>query len=121
MFAVLRVVGRALGEEAGMAGPEWSLTHELRGIGDHLVTITGELDISTAPALRDFVTALDGDVEIDCAGLSFIDSTGLGELLRFFNRQQDRNRTMRLRRVSSSCYKLFEITGLLDLFDIEPA
>ena len=53
---------------------------------DHLLQITGELDISTVPALR---TAVDqalrtasGTVLLDLTGTRFIDSTGCRELVR---------------------------------------
>jgi anti-anti-sigma factor len=42
-----------------------------------LVTLLGELDVSTAPLLRDCFARIDGDVEVDCSGLDFVDAQGL--------------------------------------------
>ena len=48
-------------------------------------TVGGEIDLSTAPLLRSDLTRLisanDGDVFVDCAQLTFIDSTGVAVLL----------------------------------------
>lgn len=60
--------------------------------GPHTVVgVTGELDVATAPALRDAVLGLlnrgvDSFV-LDLRGVTFIDSTGVGSLLRIHHRQ----------------------------------
>src|SRR5829696_10112905 len=50
-----------------------------------LLSVTGELDIATAPQLRVAVGDLMGQgirhVEVDLEGCSFIDSSGMGALL----------------------------------------
>ena len=50
-----------------------------------VLAVSGELDIATAPALREALDELWqlgwSDVAIDASGISFIDSTGLGMLL----------------------------------------
>jgi stage II sporulation protein AA (anti-sigma F factor antagonist) len=42
--------------------------------------LVGELDFASAPQLRGGLAALDGDVELDCSGVTFIDCAGLGVL-----------------------------------------
>lgn len=42
-----------------------------------LVRLTGELDMAGAPQLASVLAGLDGDVELDCSCLTFIDAAGL--------------------------------------------
>jgi adenylate kinase len=45
-----------------------------------LVTVLGELDLSTAPILRACFASIDGPIDVDCSGLEFVDAQGLGVL-----------------------------------------
>jgi anti-anti-sigma factor len=47
-----------------------------------VVRLIGELDLAAAPRLESELAGLDGDVELDCSGLEFIDAAGLAALLR---------------------------------------
>ena len=63
-----------------------------RRVGPHTVVgVTGEIDIATAPVLRDNLLALVNrgaeSLVVDLRGVTFIDSTGVGSLLRIFHRQ----------------------------------
>ena len=42
------------------------------------VTLFGELDLATAPLLRECFARIGGKVEVDCSGLEFVDGEGLG-------------------------------------------
>ena len=60
--------------------------------GPHLVVgVTGELDAATAPALRDSLMGLlnrgVASLVLDLRGVTFMDSTGVGSLLRLHHRQ----------------------------------
>jgi anti-sigma B factor antagonist len=46
-----------------------------------VVRLRGELDLAGVPELRSALAALDGDVELDCSGLDFIDGAGLCAVL----------------------------------------
>ena len=46
-----------------------------------VVRLLGELDLAAAPRLQSALAGLDGDVELDCSGLQFIDAAGLAALL----------------------------------------
>jgi anti-anti-sigma factor len=51
------------------------------------VVITGELDMSTSPVLRErLADASGGAVVFDCSGLTFVDSSGITELLMLAKR-----------------------------------
>lgn len=61
-------------------------------IGPHTVVgVTGEVDVASAPALRDNLLALLNrgaeSLVVDLRGVTFIDSTGVGSLLRIHHRQ----------------------------------
>lgn len=47
-----------------------------------VVRLTGELDLDGVPRFLSAVARLDGDVELDCSGVEFIDAAGLGAFLR---------------------------------------
>lgn len=60
--------------------------------GPHTVVgVTGEIDVASAPALRDTLLALLNrgaeSLVVDLRGVTFIDSTGVGSLLRVHHRQ----------------------------------
>lgn len=60
--------------------------------GAHTVVgVTGEIDVASAPALRDTLLALlnrgADSLVVDLRGVTFMDSTGVGSLLRIHHRQ----------------------------------
>lgn len=84
------------------------------------VVVTGEIDLRTCPELRDALTeasAEDGsEVVIDLTQVTFIDSSGISELLRASNAGHH----LRLRHASRSVRRLFELAGLDQIADVEP-
>jgi anti-anti-sigma factor len=57
-------------------------TASVDGRGPTVVRLTGELDLAGAPKLRSALAGLDGDVELECSGLDFIDGAGLWAVLQ---------------------------------------
>jgi anti-sigma B factor antagonist len=54
------------------------LTVSVEGRLPAIARVSGELDLATVPLLTAALAEVDdGDVELDCSGLSFIDATGL--------------------------------------------
>ena len=43
-----------------------------------LVTLVGELDLSTVPLLRQCFAHIEGDIDVACSGLDCVDARGLG-------------------------------------------
>ena len=76
-----------------------------------LVTLLGELDVSTAPLLRDCFARIDGDVEVDCSGLDFVDAQGLAVFLSARARCEPNGRFV-LVEPASCLSRLLRITGL---------
>ena len=95
----------------------FSMTCRINDDGSHVVTVTGEVDVDTVRAFRDFLFALRGDVELDCGGLIFIDSGGLGTLVMYCRELDVTGGHLRLTDVSDDCWKVLEVTGLTHLLD----
>ncbi len=89
------------------------VTHETRAT---VVTVTGELDVASSRSLEHELDRL-GDVElmvIDLRKLSFIDSTGLGVLVRAHQRAAERQRRFALLPGTGQVERLLNLTGLDD-------
>jgi anti-sigma B factor antagonist len=92
--------------------------------GVSVVSAAGEIDIATAPALRDKLeSSIDrrpAVVVVDLLGVTFMDSTALGVLISALKRCRDLGGTMRIVVSDPRVLKVFEITGLTELFSIFP-
>src|SRR5256885_14432656 len=64
-----------------------------------LVKLRGELDLATAGDLEQTLASSLGNVEIDCAGLEFIDSSGLHVLVDVHKALERRGHRLGLRNV----------------------
>src|SRR3954447_25678505 len=87
-----------------------------------VVSIAGELDLATAPRLRDELIALVGrdvrTVTVEMSGLEFVDSTGLAVLISGLKRLRECGGDLTLQSPSSKTMKVLEITGLTRVFVI---
>jgi anti-sigma B factor antagonist len=86
-----------------------------------VVRVTGELDMASAPELRDVLTPLVGDVEVDCLDLTFVDSSGIATLLRIHERHDGDGTKLVLRHLHGGPARVIEICGLDDVFHIVEA
>jgi anti-anti-sigma factor len=86
------------------------------------VTVGGELDIATAPALvaflRDSVRDGDDHLILDLGELSFIGATGLGLLVGLHARMKRQDTALSMTGTSEHFRKLLKITGLDALFTL---
>ena len=86
-------------------------------------TVSGEIDLSTAPLLRSdlarLISANDGDVFVDCAQLTFIDSTGVAVLLEANQKLEADGRHLVILNVQRGPRLVFESLGLSDLLRFE--
>jgi anti-anti-sigma factor len=89
-----------------------------------LVTLSGELDASTATFLYDKLSDLEVEdvqhVVLDLAKVTFMDSTGLGVIVTEHKRLQHSKGSLTIFSPPSSVRRLFEITGLDDVLDVVP-
>jgi anti-sigma B factor antagonist len=87
-----------------------------------VVSITGEVDLSTAPLLRkSLYSALDDGalrLILDFAGVSFIDSTGLGVIVGALKRVSESGGTLAVRAPIRPTRRVFEVTGLDRIIEI---
>jgi anti-anti-sigma factor len=80
-----------------------------------VVTIRGDLDLHTVPALRKALGMLrDDDVIIDCGQLRFLDSTGVAVLVETQRDRERAGRSMNLRNVANPPRRTLEICGLIE-------
>jgi len=93
--------------------------------GDVTVVLRGELDVLTAPFLWEQMEPalpnVTGKLVLDFTELGFIDSMGLGVLVRAQSRMRDEESERRvvIRNPNAHARKVFEITGLDRVLDIE--
>lgn len=83
----------------------------------------GEVDIFTSPELKNKVFELidenNSDIIINGESLDYIDSTGLGVLMSIYKKVQEKNLNFKITNLKPNIYKLFDITGLNKVFNIQ--
>lgn len=100
---------------------ELSLTS--RGVAGHtVVEVHGEVDVYTAPMLRERLTELIGggarSVVVDLSQVEFLDSTGLGVLVGTQKRLRISGGTLALVCPKEPLLKVFRITALDRVFHL---
>jgi anti-sigma B factor antagonist len=89
-----------------------------------IVAVNGEVDVYSAPALKDKITELlesgKNTLIIDLSGVAFLDSTGLGALVEARTAATESGGTLPLVCNQERILKLFTITGLDGVFAIHP-
>jgi anti-anti-sigma factor len=90
---------------------EVDVKEETRGT---VVTVSGELDVASSQTLEQELSKLQGTatVVVDLRGLTFIDSTGLGVLVRAHQLAKEQNRRFGLVRGNGQVDQLLNLTGL---------
>src|SRR5918992_2709351 len=90
--------------------------------GYTIIEVGGEIDVYTAPRLRDKITELVGEghyhLVIDMESVDFLDSTGLGVLVGGLKKVRAHDGSMRLICNQERLLKIFRITGLAKVFVI---
>ena len=83
--------------------------------GGASVVVRGEVDMATAPQLRDTLLGLvDGGashIALDCRGLEFLDSSGIGVLIAVRKRLGD-DGSLTLEAPPAHVRKVLELTGV---------
>jgi anti-sigma B factor antagonist len=90
--------------------------------GRTVVAVGGEIDVYTAPKLRDTITELVASgayhIVIDMGGVEFLDSTGLGVLVGGLKKVRAHDGSLELVCNQDRLLKIFKITGLAKVFTI---
>ncbi|MGH3545500.1 MAG: STAS domain-containing protein [Mycobacteriales bacterium] len=96
-----------------------------RSVNDYkVVTVAGEIDIFTAPQLREnLVELLDAGqlyIVVDLLRVDFLDSTALGVLVGIHRRVSPSGGALNLVCIKPHILKMFRISGLDQTFAISP-
>jgi anti-sigma B factor antagonist len=87
-----------------------------------IVSVVGEIDVATAPQLRDCLHRVIGadrpTVVVDLLGVTFLDSTALGVLVGALKRCRELGGELHVVVADARIMKIFEITGLTKVFPI---
>jgi anti-sigma B factor antagonist len=86
------------------------------GSDRYVITVSGEVDLATSPDLDvAIIAAIDSgtsSVAIDLTGVSFMDSSGLGVIVRGLKRCREADIDLDLVITNERVLKVFGITGL---------
>ena len=90
-----------------------------------LLAVDGELDAATAPQLRDRLRALTDErgtnVVVDLQAVGFLDSSALSVLVSGRKAALANDGTLRLVCSNPNVLKVFQLTQLDEVFDINPS
>jgi anti-anti-sigma factor len=116
------VMPRSVAEPSAFeAGPRLMISRFRCKSSDAGLVLTGEVDIATAPllesALSELVATTTGDLRLECAPLTFIDSSGLKVLAQLQLRLHGRR--VVLTNLRTDMRAIFEITALDQVLDLE--
>jgi len=81
--------------------------------------MSGRLDAAQAAKAQEFLDGIASPRELDCAGLEYISSAGLGVLLRTQKRIMGQGARLRLVNVSNHIRDVFRYSGFDKIFVIE--
>jgi anti-sigma B factor antagonist len=88
---------------------------------DGKVVVAGRLDAAQAAAAQTFLDGVDGTVTLECSGLEYISSAGLGVLLKTQKRLLAANGKLRLAGLKPHIVDIFTYSGFDQLFEIVAA
>jgi len=101
---------------------DFKLTDEALDGDRHVVAVAGEIDLFTAPDLKQRLASLiesgRRQLVLDLTETTFLDSTGLGVLIGAVKRLRSRDGELVIVNQDETIGKTFEITGLDQIFTI---
>jgi len=90
---------------------------------DATVRLRGRIDVDSSPDLRDRLRTLLAEdasprtIIVDLAGVSYIETSGVATLIEALRAARHHQTNFRLQGLSGAALRLFEVTGVLALFD----
>jgi anti-sigma B factor antagonist len=95
---------------------------ERAGASAPVIAVSGEIDVATAPQLRECLHRViaqgETTVVLDLLEVTFLDSTALGVLVGALKRCRELGGELHIVVVDPRIMKIFEITGLTNVFTI---
>jgi anti-sigma B factor antagonist len=105
----------------GTSETDLQITHASRDPW-HVVTVAGEIDLYTAPALRDgLIQAIESGalhVAVDLRSVPFMDSMGLGVLIGARRRLSERDGKIALVCEDGPVRRVLDVSGLATVFHV---
>jgi anti-sigma B factor antagonist len=84
-----------------------------------VLTVTGEVDVATAPQLRQeavrLTTGGQANLVMDLSGVDFLDSTGLGVIVGVLKRARTHGGELAIAGAENHVRKVFDITRISDV------
>jgi anti-anti-sigma factor len=77
-----------------------------------LVTLVGELDLSSAPLLDECLSGIVGDIDVECSGLDFVGARGLRSLVIAHTRAQQAGARFVIVEPPLSLLRLLRVAGV---------
>jgi anti-anti-sigma factor len=101
-----------------------TLSSDIDDAGRPVVLAAGSIDLATRDRFLAFGDSAmrsteAGELVLDLAGVTFLDSLGVGALVKLDQLARDRQRTMVLRHPSERVVRLLEMVGLSDVWLVE--
>lgn len=97
----------------------------LEGQGEKIMYVSGEIDVYTAPELKKELLANtekhQAQVTVDLSRVSYMDSTGLGVFISALKSAKENKSHVKLVNLQERVFRLFTITGLNEIMDIQPS
>ncbi|MBO8157351.1 MAG: STAS domain-containing protein [Bacillaceae bacterium] len=103
-----------------------NLTADVAKHGEnYTLTLSGEIDVYTADVLKEKLLPLTREkgvhVIVDLEKVGYMDSTGLGVFISALKSSREHGSDMTLTRLPDHVYRLFDITGLKEIINIDQA
>lgn len=94
--------------------------HQVRCEPDGVrLELSGEIDLAVCDELGGLLTSVvaasPGITDLDVSGLTFLDCSGIGELIRAYVEAQERGRTLTISRPQGRVRRVLELSDDLDL------
>ncbi|HXM08719.1 MAG TPA: STAS domain-containing protein [Terriglobales bacterium] len=104
--------------------PSNNLTISVDQVGnDATVRLSGRVDVDSSPDLRDRLRTLLSEeglpqaIIVDLAGVSYLETSGIATLIEALRIARHHQINFRLQGLSGAVLRLFEVTGVLALFE----
>jgi anti-sigma B factor antagonist len=110
--------GMVFSERGGRAVSELLSLEIEAGDAGFMVRVTGEIDLDTAPTLREQFASLAGDLVVDLSDVSFVDSQAIGLLIAEHKRRVAAGQRLVITGSSPMALRSFKICGADQVLDL---
>lgn len=87
--------------------------------------LAGEIDAYTAPQLKESFNSLmeqdSREIIVDLEKVTYMDSTGLGVFIGALKSAKEKDKQLKLVNIQERVFRLFQITGLDEIMDLQAA